>query len=576
MSKHLKISVGQHSDKGRKDINQDFHSLCIPDGPQLQSKGIVLAIADGISSSNVSQIASETAVGGFLRDYYCTSDAWSVKTSGERVISAVNSWLYSETKQSQYCDNKDRGYVCTFSAMVFKSTTAHIFHAGDTRIYRINGDGLEQLTEDHRLQISQDKSYLRRALGMDPDVEIDYQHFQVDKGDTFILATDGIYEFISSAFMVETIKAYSDNLKAAAIIILDKAFENGSTDNLTIQIARIDHLPSQSEGELYRELTTKPFPPDLEPRMIFDGYEIIREVHYSSRSHIYLAVDQETKTQVIIKTPSVDLRGSSAYLEQFLMEEWVARRIKSAHVLKPCLQDRPRNFLYIVTEYIEGQTLAQWMIDNPKPDVETVRGIIEQIAKGLNAFHRLEMLHQDIRPNNIMIDKSGTVKIIDFGSTRVAGVLEIAKPIERQDILGTAQFTAPEYYLGEGGTTRSDMFSVGVIAYQMLTNRLPYGAEVAKSKTRSAQRKLKYRSVLDDDREIPAWIDGAIKKVVRVDPLKRYEVLSEFIYDLRHPNKAFLNKNKAPLMERNPTLFWKGVALIMVVFNVILLNALLG
>jgi len=576
MSKHLKISVGQHSDKGRKDINQDFHSLCIPDGPQLQSKGIVLAIADGISSSNVSQIASETAVGGFLRDYYCTSDAWSVKTSGERVLSAVNSWLYSETKQSQYCDNKDRGYVCTFSAMVFKSTTAHIFHAGDTRIYRINGDGLEQLTEDHRLQISQDKSYLRRALGMDPDVEIDYQHFQVDKGDTFILATDGIYEFISSAFMVETIKAYSDNLKAAAIIILDKAFENGSTDNLTIQIARIDHLPSQSEGELYRELTTKPFPPDLEPRMIFDGYEIIREVHYSSRSHIYLAVDQETKTQVIIKTPSVDLRGSSAYLEQFLMEEWVARRIKSAHVLKPCLQDRPRNFLYIVTEYIEGQTLAQWMIDNPKPDVETVRGIIEQIAKGLNAFHRLEMLHQDIRPNNIMIDKSGTVKIIDFGSTRVAGVLEIAKPIERQDILGTAQFTAPEYYLGEGGTTRSDMFSVGVIAYQMLTNRLPYGAEVAKSKTRSAQRKLKYKSVLDDDREIPAWIDGAIKKVVRVDPLKRYEVLSEFIYDLRHPNKAFLNKNKAPLMERNPTLFWKGVALIMVVFNVILLNALLG
>ncbi|PHS79352.1 MAG: protein kinase [Rhodospirillaceae bacterium] len=576
MSKHLKISVGQHSDKGRKDLNQDFHSLCIPDGPQLTSKGIAIAIADGISSSNVSQIASETAVGGFLRDYYCTSDAWSVKTSGERVISAVNSWLYSETKQSQYSDNKDRGYVCTFSAMVFKSTTAHIFHAGDTRIYRLSGDALEQLTEDHRLQISQDKSYLRRALGMDPEVEIDYQNFQVDEGDTFILATDGIYEFISAVFMVETIKATQGHLDIAAKIILDKAYENGSTDNLTIQIVRVDQLPSQSEGELYLELTTKPFPPDLEPRMIFDGYEIIREVHSSSRSHIYLAVDQENKTQVIIKTPSVDLRGSSAYLEQFLMEEWVARRIKSAHVLKPCPQDRPRNFLYVVTEYIEGQTLAQWMIDNPKPNVETVRGIIEQIAKGLNAFHRLEMLHQDIRPNNIMIDKSGTVKIIDFGSTRVAGVLEITKPIERQDILGTAQYTAPEYYLGEGGTTRSDMFSVGVIAYQMLANRLPYGTQIAKSKTRAAQRKLRYRSVLDDDREIPAWIDGALKKAVRVDPLKRYEVLSEFIYDMRQPNKAFLNKTRGPLLERNPTLFWKSVALIMIVLNVILLSVILG
>ena len=103
------------------------------------------------------------------------------------------------------------------------------------------------------------------------------------------------------------------------------------------------------------------------------------------------------------------------------------------------------------------------------------------------------MLHQDIRPNNIMIDRDGTVKIIDFGSTRIAGVMEIATSTQRQDILGTAQYTAPEYFLGEGGTTRSDMFSLGVIAYQMLAGRLPYGANVAKSKTRAAQRKLQYK-----------------------------------------------------------------------------------
>ena len=102
----------------------------------------------------------------------------------------------------------------------------------------------------------------------------------------------------------------------------------------------------------------------------------------------------------------------------------MARRINSAHVLKPGPQSRKRNFLYIVTEFVDGQTLTQWMIDNPKPDLETVRGITEQIAKGLRAFHRMEMLHQDLRPDNIMIDRTGTVKIIDFGSTRVAGVVE--------------------------------------------------------------------------------------------------------------------------------------------------------
>ena len=253
------------------------------------------------------------------------------------------------------------------------------------------------------------------------------------------------------------------------------------------------------------------------------------------------------------------------------MEEWIARRINSAFVLKPCLQTRKRNYLYIVTEFIEGTTLAQWMLDNPKPDLETVRGIVEQIAKGLRAFHRMEMLHQDLRPNNIMIDNNGTVKIIDFGSTLVASIMEISSPIERNNILGTAQYTAPEYFLGESGTTRSDMFSLGVIAYQMLTGKLPYGAKVAQSRTKNAQNKLAYESLLDDDRELPAWIDEAMRKVLHPNPYKRYEELSEFLFDLRHPNKTFLNKTRPPLMERNPVLFWKSVSFILAVIIVIIL-----
>src|SRR5512140_1660946 len=166
MSRGLKISVGQHSDKGRKPINQDFHGVLVPDEPLLSLKGIAVVLADGISSSNVSQIASESAVKSFLTDYYCTSETWSVKTSAQRVIAATNSWLHSQTRQSQYLYDKDRGYVCTLSAMVIKSTTAHIFHIGDSRIYRLAGNALEQLTEDHRVVVSSEQSYLGRALGV--------------------------------------------------------------------------------------------------------------------------------------------------------------------------------------------------------------------------------------------------------------------------------------------------------------------------------------------------------------------------------------------------------------------------
>jgi serine/threonine protein phosphatase PrpC len=142
MSRQLRISVGQHSDKGRKDFNQDFHGALIPTAPLLGMKGVAVVLADGISSSDVSHVASESAVKSFLTDYYCTPESWSVKTSAHRVLAATNSWLHSETRRSQYSHDNDKGYVCTFSAMVVKSTTAHIFHVGDCRIYRLAGQAL--------------------------------------------------------------------------------------------------------------------------------------------------------------------------------------------------------------------------------------------------------------------------------------------------------------------------------------------------------------------------------------------------------------------------------------------------
>ena len=572
MTDQLNISSGQYSDKGRKSINQDFHGLYIPDDHLLTSKGIAIVLADGISSSDVSHIASESSVSGFLSDYFCTSETWSVKQSAQRVLTATNSWLYAQSQQSPHRFNKDRGYVCTCSAMVIKSRTAYIFHVGDSRIYRVNGNTLEQLTNDHRLWVSEGKSYLSRAMGIKQQLDIDYQDLAVEEGDTFFFATDGVYEFVSDTFIINAINDHTGKLDEAAKLIVNEAFKQGSDDNLTAQIVHINTLPAHDTSELYQQITELPFAPSLDARMTFDGYKIIRAIHQSSRSHVYLAVDVDNGEQVVLKTPSIDLRNDTTYLERFTMEEWIARRINNAHVLKPCAQTRKRHYLYIALEFIDGQTLTQWMVDNPKPDLETVRGIIEQIAKGLRAFHRLEMLHQDLRPDNIMIDSTGTVKIIDFGSTRVAGIREIASSNQQNNILGTAQYTAPEYFLGERGTTRSDLFSLGVITYQMLTGNLPYGVEVARCKTKAAQNKLHYKTVLDDEHEIPVWFDDVLKKAVHPNPYKRYGELSEFIFDLRQPNKVFLNKTRPPLMERNPVLFWKSTSLILAAIVLYLLS----
>lgn len=571
MPRELKISVGQYSDKGRKEANQDFHGVLIPTEPLLSLKGIAIVLADGISSSNVSRIAAESAVKGFLTDYYCTSESWSVRTSAQRVLEATNSWLHSQTRRSQYSYDRDRGYVCTLSAIVLKSTTAHLFHVGDSRIYRVSGTSLEQLTNDHRVIISSEQSYLGRALGVNPQIEIDYMMFRVEKGDIFVLVTDGIYEHVGDRHIARSIRDNAADLDKAAKAVVELAFELGSKDNLTVQIVRVDELPESGASEVFGQPRELPLPPLLEARQVFDGYRIVRELHGSSRSHIYLAVDIESEDVVTIKIPSIGLRDDPEYLKRFMMEEWVARRIDSPHVLKPCLPSRKRNFLYVATEYIDGQTLTQWMIDNPRPMLETVRGIVEQIAKGLRAFHRKEMLHQDLRPDNIMIDKTGTVKIIDFGSTKITGVIEAAPSGNRNDILGTAQYTAPEYFLGETVSSRSDLFSLGVITYQMLTGKLPYGAAMAKARTRSQFNKLIYGPASHRDREIPVWVDGTLERAVHPNPFKRYDSLSEFLHDLRHPNSSYLSNSSTPLIERNPLLFWKSTTVVLALAVILLL-----
>ncbi|MFQ3247496.1 MAG: serine/threonine protein phosphatase PrpC [Arenicella sp.] len=576
MKAHLNVAIGQYSHRGRKQLNQDCHGSSVPAEPQLSTKGIALAIADGISSSDVSQVASQTSVKSFLEDYYCTSETWSVKTSAERVLQANNSWLYAQNHRNhEFRLNKDKGYVCTFSTLIFKSNTAYLFHVGDAQISRLGisetRDKTEVLTQQHRLWLSGDRSYLARALGIVQPLEIDYAELPLAYGDVFFLATDGIYEYVSDEFVSQTITANFDDLDLAAKNIAEHALEQGSEDNLTVQIARIDALPSGQSIEFLQRQNELPFPPELTARMTFDGYQVLRDLHKSSRSHVLLGRDLLTQQKVVIKVPSTEGRHDRSYVERFLLEDWIANRLNNAHIVKSHKASAKRRYCYVVSEFVDGQTLAQWMVDNPTPSLDEVRSIVEQVAIGLQAFHRQEMLHQDLRPENIMIDVSGTAKIIDFGSTFVSGIEETRTSEMSQVMPGTAQFLAPEYFLGEFGSKQSDIYSLACIAYHMLSGRSPYGASVARALTRTAQHRLVYQSVLAAHRPLPAWVDLTLKKALQPDRFKRYSELSEFIQDLRKPNIKFIAQARPPLLERNPLVFWKGVSLI---FGVVIIGLL--
>ena len=558
------IDLGQSSDKGLKEENQDSYGVLLPESPVLEQKGIAVVIADGVSGCDAGKLASESCVKSLLGDYYCTPDTWTVKTSVQKVLTATNRWMLGMAQQG---GANQKGLATTMSALIVKSSTVHLFHIGDTRIYRIRDKQLELLTDDHRFWVSKEKNYLTRAMGIDLRLEIDYTNFLLEEGDAFLFTTDGVHEFVSDPVMLAKVNDNTGNFDRAAREITALAMKNGSDDNVTCQIVRFNKLPQVNEQEIYRKLTELPFPPDLNAGMIMDGYRIERELHASNRTQVYLATDEETGQQVVIKTPSVNYVDDPTFLDMFVQEEWIGRRIDNNHVLKIIEQTRTRRFLYYVTEYIEGQTLRHWMSDNPQPSLHDVRGIVRQIARGLRAFHRKEMIHQDLKPENIIIDTQGTVKLIDFGSTKVAGVEEISSPVQRLSLLGTQHYTAPEYLLGQPASHRSDAFSLGVITYEMITGKLPFGEKYGEK----ALSKLHYISMLDIDVDIPLWVDGAIRKIVKRKPTNRYEEISEYIHDLSYPNKEFTEAAHTPLIERNPLGFWKGLAILSLLINIFFL-----
>ncbi len=558
----LNVSFGQFSDKGNKPTNQDYCGIEIPDDNLLQTKGIAVAIADGISSSEHSKVASNACITGFLTDYYSTPDSWSVKKSAQKVLTALNSWLYNQGKTET---NQHRGHVSTLSILVMKSTTGHIVHIGDSRIYQLREGYLKQITTDHKTWVSKEKNYLSRAMGADTHLEIDYSRHTLEAGDIYILTTDGVHEYVSEDEFLEIVHDNRTHLDKAAELLVRRSQENGSPDNTSCQIVKINRLPSQNADDVFNQLTELPFPPELAEGMIIDGYRIIREIHASSRSQLYLASDTDTGLNVVIKTPSVNYSDDPTYIEQFIQEEWIGRRIANQHVMKVYEPTRRRRFLYHITEHLEGKTLRQWMHDHPRPDVEEVRGLIEQIGQGLQSFHRLEMLHQDLKPENIIIDASGTVKLIDFGSAKVAGISEIATPITRTNLLGTKNYTAPEYANDQPGSNRSDIYSLGVITYELLTGKLPYGEMPANWKTVDFIDDLSYTPVTDYHPDVPAWLNATLRKAVQPVPAQRYEELSEFLYDLRHPNTSLSTADTRPLIDRNPIRFWQGLCGLLVI-----------
>jgi serine/threonine protein phosphatase PrpC len=562
-NKKLKVSFGGCSSAGAKDENQDAFGALQPKGNVRHLKGVVACIADGVSCSENAQQASQMAVSQFIDDYYATPDTWKVRTAVSKILSSLNTWLFHHGQNTLARHN---GFVTTFTSLVIKSNTAHIFHVGDSRLYRYrpSADRLMCLTRDH-VQKNSERALLTRALGIDSCLDIDYKQEEVESGDVYVLTSDGVHEFIGPAEIRQAIEAESD-IESVAKTIVEHAQKSGSDDNLTCLLVRVEELPISTIDEVHRQLTNLAIPPVMEVGMSIDGYEVKRIIHSGTRSHLYLVQHPEHKRAYVLKAPSKNFVDDVQYLEGFVREQWIGLRIDHDSVMKIFPPNHESQFLYLLAEYVEGQTLRQWMYDNPRVSLQQMRDKVNRIVTAMRVLQRMEMVHRDLKPENIMVTADGSIKLIDFGTVKVQGLSEINSPISEEIPVGSVNYIAPEYLLQDSCDFRSDIFSLGIIMYEMLAGALPYQMGHVHRRMPKKISEWRYQSIREHNKDIPEWIDYALKKAVHPNIHKRYNALSEFVSDLCQPNSVLTEDyKKAPLIERNPVVVWQGVAVVLLV-----------
>lgn len=265
-----------------------------------------------------------------------------------------------------------------------------------------------------------------------------------------------------------------------------------------------------------------------------DHYEIIQMLGHGGMSRVYLALDLHAQRRVVLKFPNDDLIGDIGVFERYRRESEIGSRLDHPYVQHALNPDEKRSTEYLVVEYIDGQTLREVLgkrEGEPLAPDEALR-ITEQVCEALAYCHEHGVYHRDIKPENIMVLADGSVKIIDFG----IALLEGARRVTWRGLsgtVGTPDYMSPEQLRGERGTAASDIYAIGMLLYEMLCGRTPFGGEniFAIINQHVSQDPP---SILEYNPQIAPELATVVMRAIRRDPEKRYKSVRDLLADLRN------------------------------------------
>ncbi|UBM26757.1 bifunctional protein-serine/threonine kinase/phosphatase [Pseudomonas sp. p1(2021b)] len=552
----LQLSFAQATATGPRAENQDALRLVTPAAELAASKGYLCALADGVSQCADGGLAAKATLQALALDYYATPPTWGVTQALDRLLLAQNRWLRAQ--------GNGQPLLTTLSALVLRGRRFTLAHVGDCRIYRWHAERLLCLSQDHVWDQPGMQHVLKRALGLDQHLLVDYLEGELQAGDCFVLLSDGVWACLGDQ-RIHSILHDQPDLQAAADTLVATAHHAGSQDNASALLVRVDQLGPANLGDTLAHLQQWPVPGSLRPGQSVDGWQVDAVLSRSRQSVLYRVFDSQGQAW-LLKTLPGDVHAEPGATQRLLLEEWFLRRVAGRHFPEVHSASQRQHLYYLMREY-PGQTLATLFAEQGPLPLQRWLEVARQLLQAVGVLHRRNLLHRDIKPDNLHLGEDGQVRLLDFGLAYCPGLSEDAA----HTLPGTPSFIAPEAFDGAPPDPRQDLYAVGVSLYFLLTGHYPYG-EV------EAFQHPRFRAAIDPARyrpDVPAWVQGNLLRGVERDPARRFETAEEWLLAFERGDREEVPKRARPLLEREPLKVWQGVALLSLLLNLVLLVVLL-
>jgi len=550
----LQLSFAQASATGPREENQDALRLVTPAPELAASKGYLFALADGVSQCADGGLAARASLQALAMDYYATPATWGVSQALDRLLSAQNRWLRAQGSQP---------LLTTLSALVLRGRRFTLAHVGDCRAYRWHNGRLQCLSEDHVWDQPGMQHVLKRALGLDQHLLVDYLDGELQPGECYLLLSDGVWASLGDQHIQAVLREQPD-LQLAADTLVASAHHNGSQDNASALLVRVERVGMANLGDTLVQLQQWPLPRELREGQAIDGWQIEARLAQSRQSLLYRVRDSQGQPW-LLKTLPAEREQEPGAAQALLLEEWFLRRVAGRHFPELHAASQRQHLYYVMREH-SGRTLAAQLAEQgPLPLAQWLE-VARQLLQAVGVLHRRNLLHRDIKPDNLHLGEDGQLRLLDFGLAYCPGLSEDP----RHELPGTPSYIAPEAFEGQPPSPRQDLYAVGVTLYHLLTGHYPYGEVEAFQRPRFGQpvNAARYRP------DLPEWLQHNLQQAVATDPAQRFETAEHWLLLLERGDRQALNSHPRPLLEREPLKVWRTLALLSLLLNLILLFSL--